>query len=532
MTRRRAIAQRTRRWKQKRERCMAIQSDDRGPDMSSVAALLRRAHRVGIWHYDIASGRGTWSDEVFDLLDLPLDNDPPALSILASRLDAKARFRFAKAIKRALDRGETFEFDHRILGGDGTERCLRACGMVMGNEKRSQFVGSLEDVTQETQALEIVERQAAELAALKDRVEAENARLRELFDQAPVFVALGSTPDLRFEYVNRAYRNLVGDRKLVGKTVAEALPEIVSQGLIDVLMNVSRTGKPYIAHAMPMHLSDGEGSTTDVRYLTYIYQPIRNMQGRTTGVLCIGYDVTEQWKAEREAELLRAELMHSSRLNAMGTMAATLAHELNQPLTSLVMFAAGLARRLGDSADGWLGESIRAIQDEALRASEIVRKMRAIGSGHPVRKSPLDLHKVLTDAIRLPLSGCEDVQVTFDLKHTGSASGDGVQIQQVITNIVRNACEAMADLDAKWIGIGTRDDTDEIEVRVSDNGPGIPPELREHLFEGTQSAKEGGMGIGLAICRTIVEAHGGRIGADTSDDGGATFWFTLPRHGK
>jgi hypothetical protein len=79
----------------------------------------------------------------------------------------------------------------------------------------------------------------------------------------------------------------------VGKTVAEALPEIVSQGLIDVLMNVSRTGKPYIAHAMPMHLSDGEGSTTDVRYLTYIYQPIRNMQGRTTGVLCIGYDVTE-----------------------------------------------------------------------------------------------------------------------------------------------------------------------------------------------------------------------------------------------
>lgn len=500
-------------------------------ELARVATFLRRIHGLGIWMYDVSSGEGKWSDEVFDLLGFPRDSKPPNLSVVAGRLSAPEQQEFSNSIRKTVDAGEIFQFDYPLAGSNGIVRCLRACGTLMEDNGRRKVVGSLQDVTQESRALATVEAQATELRALKDQVEAENARFREMFDQAPVFVALGSTPDLRFEYANRAYCELVGDRNLVGKTVSEALPEVVAQGLVDVLQRVSTTGEPHIATAAPTWLvGASEGSNSQVKYLTYIYQPIRDAHDQIDAILCIGYDVTDQCVAEREAEKLRAELFQTSRITAMGTMAATLAHELNQPLTSLVMFAGSLVQRLGKSADDDVVEGLRAIQSETLRASEIMRRMRAVGAGHPIKHQALALDQVIAQALQSPICACEDVEITLDLEHTKFASGDSIQVQQVLGNIVRNACQAMNPQISKRIQIATNDGSNEVLVRVSDNGPGLPPGSDSRIFEGIQSAKVDGMGIGLPICRTIVEAHGGRIGAENNVQGGATFWFTLPRH--
>jgi two-component system sensor kinase FixL len=499
------------------------------PDLLSVAEILRKMNAIGIWAYDVHSGQGVWSDEMFDLLELPWNDAPPQLSTLHAMVGSEDWQAIKDEIRAAIAEGGIFQMEHRMVGSSGEHKFLKACGTLKDVGGMKQLIGSLQDVTEERIAYHAMIAQAADLQKLKDGADEENKRFREFFDQAPVFVAIGSVPDLRFEYANRAYSELVGNRQLVGKTVAEALPEVVAQGLIAVLRSAAETGEPYIAIEEPMYLQDGSGDTTPIKYLTYIYQPVRGLDDRITDILCIGYDVTAQRLAKDEAEVLRDELLRSSQLAAMGTMAATLAHELNQPLTSLVMFSAGLNRRLGATSDPKVTSALQAIQDESLRASEIMRRMRAVATGLPVRHRPVEIRSVLEHVLRQPMRARADVQLELSLEHGGFVRGDDIQLQQVITNLLRNACEAMAGFDNKTVHIATSDQAGETLVTISDTGPGIPDKLLPRIFEGTVSAKEGGMGIGLAICRTIVEAHGGRIGAHNNEHGGATFWFTLHR---
>ena len=303
----------------------------------------------------------------------------------------------------------------------------------------------------------------------------------------------------------------------------------MAQGLIDALVEVQQTGEPYIAYEAPTELYDDHDDVARLRYLTYIYQPIKDCHDHVTGVLCIGYDVTEQRVARSEAERLRDELGEASRVAAMGTMATILAHELNQPLTSLVMYAEGLLRHRSSMANTEVADVLRSIESQALQASEIMRRMRTIGSGQQTRQDSLDLRPVIAGALRTPLVACDGVEVDLEIDHSGLACGDALQVQQVIINIVRNACEAMDGLGDKMVRIETRDHTNGILISISDSGPGVTPDLLPKLFEAMLSTKQGGMGIGLAICRTIVEAHGGRMGAYNHNGGGATFWLTLPR---
>jgi two-component system sensor kinase FixL len=249
-------------------------------------------------------------------------------------------------------------------------------------------------------------------------------------------------------------------------------------------------------------------------------------------------DISKRKRSEEELKRAEAELIHASRISAMGAMAATLAHELSQPLTSVSNYIDSCARMLLPIADPEVRAAARTLGlagTSAYRASEILRRLRAFVSNRQVQAEIHDLQDVITDAcmLTLPHAGRHGVQIRFALdRHANWVRVDAVQIQQVLINLVNNAIEAMEALEAsadKRITISSRRLSDgAIEVAVADTGPGLQ-ESEDALFSPFVSGKSGGMGVGLSISRTIIEAHGGAIGADRPGEGGATFRFTLSR---
>jgi two-component system sensor kinase FixL len=366
---------------------------------------------------------------------------------------------------------------------------------------------------------------------LQEMLEAENRRFRELFDQAPVFLAFLSGPEFRVEYVNKAYERLVGRSDLVGKPVAEALPEIEQQGYVDLLREVYESGDTKVFRDSLIKLQLNRGTALEPRFLDFIYQPIVTGEDGT-GLLVVGQDVTDQHFAEARAEVLRSQLHRAGRLSAMGTVANTLAHELNQPLTAIQNYAAGSRTLLnsGEEAPGALDNALKAIGENAHHAGEIIRRLRDMTERGMVRKEVFDLEEAIREAASLARVGqCEGVVLRYDFEPGAQASADRVQVQQVLLNLIRNAYEAGDKAGHREVSICTAVRGKWLEVRVMDTGEGIPPEALPALFEPFLSTKPGGMGVGLSISRTIVESQGGRIWAENEPGGGAVFCFTLPK---
>ncbi|HEX7657807.1 MAG TPA: PAS domain S-box protein [Sphingomonas sp.] len=245
-------------------------------------------------------------------------------------------------------------------------------------------------------------------------------------------------------------------------------------------------------------------------------------------------DLTEQQRAELRLRELQSELIHVSRLSAMGTMASTLAHELNQPLTAIANYLEAGRDLLEDrtaEADEMLREAITESAHEALRAGSIVRRLREFVSRGEVQQRAERLPELIEDASRLALVGARERGVRFFETldpACGTAVIDRVQIQQVLVNLLRNAVDALADAPVRDVTISTAPAGDAlIRVSISDTGPGLDPSIADRLFSAFTTTKSNGMGLGLSICRTIVEAHGGRIWYEPRAEGGAMFHFTL-----
>ncbi|MEH6410706.1 MAG: PAS domain S-box protein [Hyphomonas sp.] len=245
-------------------------------------------------------------------------------------------------------------------------------------------------------------------------------------------------------------------------------------------------------------------------------------------------DLTEQRRAEMRMREMQSELVHFSRLSAVGTMASALAHELNQPLTAVANYLEA-GRDILDSPGAEKRELLREALDEgarqAVRAGDIVRKLRGYVSRGEIDARSVELGPLLIDAAalaRLSMSS-KDVPVTLNVApDVGNVLADPIQVQQVVINLVRNAQEALSATPSPKIRINAeRRDKGLIEVSVCDNGAGLDEEVKKSLFKPFTTSKSGGMGLGLSICQTIVEAHGGTICADLAPDGGTCFRFTL-----
>lgn len=248
------------------------------------------------------------------------------------------------------------------------------------------------------------------------------------------------------------------------------------------------------------------------------------------------HDITARQQAELRFHELQSELAHVGRLSEMGTLASSLAHELNQPLTAIASYCEGVADLLEGEPDAdrlaMAREAIGDTAEQAVRAGQIVKRMRDFLSHGETERRVESLSKLVTEANALALVGSRehgiDAQVYLD-PAGDQVFVDRIQVQQVLFNLIRNAIEAMIDSPVRSLTISTRSDPEFIAVCVQDTGSGISDALAPQLFQPFITSKETGMGIGLSISRTIIEAHGGRIWFEPGPEGGTIFQFTLPR---
>ena len=245
-------------------------------------------------------------------------------------------------------------------------------------------------------------------------------------------------------------------------------------------------------------------------------------------------DLTDRQQTERRVQDLQAELSHAARITAMGTLAAALAHELNQPLTAIANYMeAGrdLLAQAGDLDRALLGEAMDEAAGQALRAGEIIRSLREFIRRGETDRQPEPVSTLLSEGVALAFIGIDSRGIDMDIAvdpQVGKVMANRVQLQQVIINLVRNAIEAMEGRPARILRLSAAPDgEDRVEIIVADSGPGLDPVVARSLFTPFSTTKPTGMGVGLSISRTIVEGHGGRIWATASRWGGVAFHFTL-----
>ena len=283
-------------------------------------------------------------------------------------------------------------------------------------------------------------------------------------------------------------------------------------GLGRVVVGQRRDGSTF-----PMELSVGEMRIADQRYFTGFVR-----------------DLTERQQTEARMQELQTELLHVSRLTALGEMASALAHEINQPLSAIANYLKGSSMLLrgSDVPVGKVADAVERASAEALRAGEIIRRLRDFVARGETERRVESLSKLIEEASALALVGAKQhgVRVSMDFDPiVDQVLVDRVQIQQVVLNLIRNAIDAMADSPTRTLHVAIERDGDaRAMVAVTDSGPGIGAEALERLFQPFFTTKAAGMGVGLSISRTIVEAHGGHLRARNREGGGARFEFSLP----
>jgi two-component system sensor kinase FixL len=315
----------------------------------------------------------------------------------------------------------------------------------------------------------------------------------------------------------------------VGKNVSILMPQPYRQEHDGYLDRYRTTGERRIigigrivvgerkdGSTFPMELAVGEARIGRERYFTGFVR-----------------DLTERRSQDRRMQELQSELVHVSRLTAMGEMASSLAHELNQPLSAITSYLRGAATLLKSERldKDRVREALDRSVDQALRAGDIIKRLRefvAKGETQHALESPAVL---LEEAAALALVGAREQGVRVSLRCDPDLPDilvDKIQIQQVALNLIRNAVEAMETTSRRELTIAVARQREFARFAVTDTGTGLSPEIAQHLFQPFVTSKVNGMGVGLSICRTIIEAHGGRISAGANEGGGTVFEFTLP----
>lgn len=334
-----------------------------------------------------------------------------------------------------------------------------------------------------------------------------------------------------------AAENLFGYREneIVGKNVSMLMPSPHREVHDAYISRYIRTGEKRIigtgriveglrrdGSLFPMELGIGQAEAEGHRAFTGFVK-----------------DLTERFAAETHVQELQAELVHASRLSAMGSLASALAHELNQPLTAVSNYMSAGRDMLNDMTESTrpiIYEALDEAAKEAVRAGQIVRRLRDFVSKGEVEREVVSVAKLIGDSTTLGLVGAREKGITWSINvddDIGDVMADRIQIQQVLVNLLRNAIEAMEMTSQKQLIIDVHAvSNNQVKIVVSDTGCGLDAEIEANLFKPFVSTKAKGMGLGLSICRTIIDAHGGQLQAEPNPGGGTIFWFTVNRANK
>jgi PAS domain S-box-containing protein len=509
---------------------VAIQHKLAQEKLQRSEAYLAEAEKLthtGSWAWDVRKQKVLHcSDEMFRIFGLdPLEN-LPSWKNFRQRVHPEDRDRVDKRFERALlERVDSFD-EYRVLLPDGTVKHINSAGHPILDEHGEviELIATAVDVT---------ERKMAEL---------ERRRLASLVEQAGDLMAIadlgGGTPI----YLNKAGLKMVGfdsweqarerrglhymfpeDRQFVNEVL---WPTVLEKG--------SWSGEMRFRHFKT-------GDAIPILYSCFRIDDPETGQPVNVGNVC--RDISERKRAEAEARAndrryheMQMELAHANRVATVGQLTASIAHEVIQPIAATVTNAETALRllRRGSSHLGEVQQALTSIVEDGVRAAEVVKGIRALMKKGPSRKDRLEVNRVILEIIELTRSEAvkHGVSILTELADSSPVvEGDRVQLQQVLLNLIVNALEAMgADNEGpKELLVSTgRVEPSGALVAVHDTGPGLEAVMLERVFESFYTTKPSGLGLGLSICRSIIEAHGGRLWVSTNQQRGATFQFTLP----
>jgi two-component system, LuxR family, sensor kinase FixL len=473
---------------------------------------------IGTWDLDLETQELVWSSTTRSLFGVPRDQTV-TYDLFLSLLEPEDRARTERAIKTVAANGGRFDVSMKLRAA-GVHQWIRARGGLIDDRTGSarRLCGIMLDISEVKQIEEALLRRESHLRSILDTVP--DAMI--VIDGAGIIQSFSAAAERMFGY---------SEREATGQNVKVLMPEpdrTRHDGYIARhrstgerrIIGIGRivTGKRRDGTTFPMHLSVGEMESGGEPYYTGFIR-----------------DLTEHQQTQAKLQELQSELVHVSRLTAMGEMASALAHELNQPLAAITNYMKGSRRLLAGSQAPNIHKIEGAMDraaEQALRAGQIIRRLRNFVSRGESERRVESLAKLIEEAGALGLAGAREqsVQLRFNVDPLAdSVLVDRVQIQQVLVNLFRNALEAMAQSPRRELIATNRKVADDmIEVEVSDTGPGFHDDVKPNLFQTFFTTKETGMGVGLSISRSIIEAHGGRMWAENNDAGGATFRFTLP----
>jgi two-component system sensor kinase FixL len=378
---------------------------------------------------------------------------------------------------------------------------------------------------------EQLQRNRIQAAVSAQQALAREAHLTSILDTVPDAMIVIDERGIMQSFSSAAERLFgFGSFEVIGKNIKILMPSPYRENHDGYIERYLRTGERRIigigrvvvgerkdGSTFPMELAVGEMRSSNQRFFTGFIR-----------------DLTERQQTEARLQELQSELVHVSRLTAMGEMASALAHELNQPLSAIANYMKGSRRLLEGSADekaARLRDALDKAAEQALRAGQIIRRLRDFVARGESERRVESVKKLVEEASALALVGAKDqgVRVKFQFDPTVDlVLADKVQIQQVLLNLLRNAVEAMEGSQKRELVVSTASGKDGIvTIGVADTGSGIAPEVMSQLFQPFVTNKRHGMGVGLSISRTIVEAHGGQIEVEPNPGGGTIFRFTL-----
>jgi PAS domain S-box-containing protein len=494
--------------------------------LRSEESLLeaQKLSHTGSWRVDVASGAVTVSPEIYRIHDIKPDDDPSTTQFFFTKFHPEDRKRVVELFERAQIEKTEFEVDYRIVLPNGTIRHLHTIGRPNLNDsgELAEFVGTAIDVTAAKQAEEALRRSEAYLAEA------------QRFSQTGSFAATPGLGETRY-WSEECFRVLGFDPHGGLPPVERFLQRIHPDDQARTMEQLEIAAREKTGFEFDYRIVHPGGESRDIHTVGH---PVFSPSGDLVEFVGTVIDVTERKRAEEERERLRqtqADLVRVNRVTTIGELTASLAHEVNQPIAAAVTSANSCIRWLAadvPNLDKARASAARIVKD-GTRAAEIISRIRMLFQRGTLERELADINEIIEEMIVL-LRG-EATQYAISVQTELAADlppvlGDRVQLQQVMMNLMTNSIDAMKAVDGtRELAIRSqRAENDQLLVSVSDTGVGLPPGHADQIFSAFFTTKPHGTGMGLRICRSIIESHGGRLWAANNSPRGASFYLTLP----